>query len=160
MTMRQFSRHALFASLDHIDGSAAYALTTSVADVSDLNKGDFIFEEGTPGDTMYFLAYGQMRYHPGPVVSDAHFPFACHLVLEHGAWFSEAALWTMWVHAGSMEALVTTELISVSAPHFQAELRRYPEVANIITKYGVTFHRLVSEPGVVRTDLAFPIDYQ
>merc|ERR1712032_715218 len=78
-----------------------------------------LFQNGEPGDCMYFVVRGTMKYFHNDeedfvkVSYDAVYTYACEL-----------ALWLTWSHRGLMVAEGHVELVNLGAPAFQRTMRK------------------------------------
>jgi len=157
--MKHLSRHTFLNSLNLLDSFAVQCLCNSAIKALECPAGDLIFEEGEPGDCMYLLVDGQLRYTPGEFAPEVNYSdMDPKLTLNPGSWCSEPALWTVWTHLGTLEASSTSELLSIEASKMLPALARFPSTAAVLTDYCVTFHKYINESGVFRSDLAYGFD--
>merc|ERR1712113_33536 len=65
--------------------------------------------------------------------------------VEEGAWVSEAALWSHWIHVGKLEAEAGCQLMTVSATDLLQILPRRTLIGYMSRYYGRSFHvRLIN----------------
>jgi len=157
--MRHLSAHAFLNSLNILDSFAVQSLCKTVIKSMEFPASDAIFEEGAIGDFMYFVVAGRLRFIPGELAPEMALPDGDpKLTLKSGDWCSEPALWTVWTHLGTLEAMTTAEVLAVSGPLLTSALNRFPVASSAMTDYCATFHRYINEPGVLRSDLSYTFD--
>jgi CRP-like cAMP-binding protein len=96
-----------------------------------LSAGDTLFTDGSRGKRMFFLVKGRLRYHDGtyPSTGNVH-------ELGKGSWCCEGALWTKWVHLGTMTADTDAELLSVESAELAAITSGHEKVVRATYLYG------------------------
>uniref|UniRef100_A0A7S0A2D9 Cyclic nucleotide-binding domain-containing protein n=1 Tax=Pyrodinium bahamense TaxID=73915 RepID=A0A7S0A2D9_9DINO len=157
--MKHLSGHTFLNSLNLLDSFAVQCLCNSAIKALDYPASDLVFEEGAPGDCMYFLVNGQLRYTPGELAPEVSLcELDPKLTLDPGSWCSEPALWTVWTHLGTLEASSTSELLSIEGSKLLPALERFPSAMMVLVDYCATFHRYINESGVLRSDLAYGFD--
>jgi len=97
---------------------------------------------------IYFLLAGKLRYNSSSCENQVG---DTSVMLEKGAVMCEAALFTDWVHQGSMVAVGHAEVAAVSAKNFVSVVKRHPRACQISAEYGSVFLQLIAEtpPGEV-----------
>lgn len=157
--MKYISGHTFLNSLNLCDAFAVQSICNNAIRGMESAAGDAIFEEGATGYCMYFLAHGHLRYNPGESSPEHHLPeIDDRLNLKCGDWCSEPALWTLWTHLGTLEAVSTSEVLRVQATSLHGALCRFPAAWAILVDYCTTFHKYINESGVLRSDLAHVLD--
>jgi len=157
--MRFLSQHAFFNALEHLDQVAMQCLCNTAIKAQECPASEAVFETGTRDDCMYFVVHGQLQYLPGESAPEANLLDGDPgLVLNPGDWCSEPALWTLWTHLGSLEAALTSEVLSLNGPSLQLLLRRFPPLGAALVDYCHTFHKYINESGVTKSDLRHKID--
>merc|ERR1712217_731631 len=74
-------------------------------------------------------------------------------LLHRGDWSSEAALWTLWQHRGSLVATSPTTLLLLSADTFVEVVRRYKEAYVVAKSHGKRFVLTLNSGGFQLSDL-------
>mmetsp|Transcript_37682 Transcript_37682/g.86973 ORF Transcript_37682/g.86973 Transcript_37682/m.86973 type:complete len:1094 (+) Transcript_37682:59-3340(+) len=152
--------YPLFQLLDTVDQSITGSFCSKVIQIMDLVPGDILFEEFAQGDALFFVSNGMLRYHPGLSCPEAAWSMGdSRLRLERHTWCSEPALWTIWLHLGTVHAVLTTEVLCVSAEAFQAELRNHSAVEDIAGEYCRAFHQYYKSACVQWSDIGTGTDH-
>ena len=126
-------RHTpLFASLDD---QAAHSLHKSMTRHS-VKKGKHLFEEGEPGDRLYFVLSGKIKLHHAS--GDGR--EALLMVLGPGDMFGELSLFDPGMRASTATAVVDSEVASLGNADLRPWLRLHPEVAQSLLQ--ALAHRL------------------
>jgi len=96
-----------------------------------LSAGDTLFTDGSRGKRMFFLVKGNLRYHDQEplYVGSVH-------ELGEGSWCCEGAVWTKWVHLGTMTADTDSELLSVDTLELAAVTSGHERVVRAAYLYG------------------------
>lgn len=113
-------KHPFFWIYSRVNPAAVRRLCHSaVADVS-LSRGDVLFSElEVPvKSNMFFVMDGKLVYSTGLFDQQN---------VEYGQWLSEAALWTLWAHRGSLQARSECRLLALDAQRFVNIATTYPE---------------------------------
>ncbi len=114
-------RAPLFAALD---AATAEQLMGSMTRVS-LERGETVFEEGDPGDSLYVILTGKVKL--GRSSADGRESLL--MVLGPGEMFGELSLFDPGQRLSSATAVSASELISLGHDDLTAFLRTHPEVA-------------------------------
>jgi len=99
-----------------------------------LSEGDAVFRVFEVATGMFVSMRGVLRYRrylAGNGKED--------LRVEAKQEISEAALWTRWVHAGTMTALMGCDLLKVSGNGFREVLAEFPDAVGIWMPYATSF---------------------
>jgi CRP-like cAMP-binding protein len=114
-----------------IFGQLTLAPLTALAaglNVQAFGRGQTIFQQGDPGDTLYFVARGQVRvYHPlaaGQELSVA--------IFRHGDFFGELALLDGQARSASAEAMLPTVTLTLGQAAFRQTIRDHPAIAEAL----------------------------
>jgi len=119
-----------------------------------LSLGDVLFSKGElPKDAnMYFLCAGQMQYIMDHEVTSANI----------GVWLAEPALWTRWVHSGTMMAHNDVRLCTLNGQQFQEIVTQYENSLSFSpSAYAEEFVRIMNARvarGEQVTDMPMPLD--
>lgn len=150
-------RHRLFSIWCNLDAGIVRDLCSDSVDFHFLQPNDDLFVAGSSGNEAWVLCQGRLRYaqfpDSSPVVDPVSVP-----VLE-GTCLSEAALWTRWVHVGTAEARVSSQMLSVHADRLHHLLARHPFIKDLTLDYCRQFHlnlALATPPRAYPTDLEIP----
>jgi len=83
-------------------------------------------------------------------------------ILEVGDWCCEPALWTTWVHLGTMRSQANSEVLTLDSEDFGKVTREHPQTFSRVVKYGRDFvsrlNELTNSGGL--SDLAQPQVYR
>jgi len=60
-------------------------------------------------------------------------------MVSEGMWCSEAALWTQWVHQGSMQSAEAADVVALHADKFREEMCQQKQNAEFALHYGTRF---------------------
>jgi hypothetical protein len=93
---------------------------------------DVAFLAGDEGAAMYFFKQGRFEYK----LVDGH---ALDTPLGPKTWASEAVLWTVWRHRGSLTALEPSEVTEIRPQPFLEVFRMHPRPWNLGRQYGAQF---------------------
>ena len=111
----------LFAGLGMEDLNAVAAITV----VRSLDKGDYLFREGTPAQGFYITQKGAVNVHRVNAVGKEQII----RVFRAGESFAEAALATATGYPADARALESSQVLLVEKAGFLSLLRRQPELA-------------------------------
>ena len=84
-----------------------------------------LFQEGEPGDCMYFILQGQMRV----FIRQKSGELMSLRLLDAGDAFGEGALLTQCSRSASVEGVMDSELLKLSAANLQKLMAEQPSVA-------------------------------
>jgi CRP/FNR family transcriptional regulator, cyclic AMP receptor protein len=115
------TRAPLFTALDE---EAASAVRTSMSETT-LHRGELLFSEGEPGDTLYVIADGKLKL--GRSAADGRENLIA--VLGPGEMFGELSLFDPGPRTATATALTDTDLMGLSHEHLRPWLTGRPEVA-------------------------------
>jgi len=91
-----------------------------------LSACDVLFNRGMRATAMYVLTRGEMLY----TYIDSELPF------PKRGYCSEPALWTNWVHVGSMKAVEDSQGVSIGADGFRSVVLAFPAIHDTAWSYG------------------------
>jgi len=121
-----------------------------------LAVGDVVFDAGVDADSMYLVLVGRMGY-ALQRVSMAHVAHSRDdCIMSAGEWCSEVALFTAWVHVGTLCAVKNSEVLAVDAHRFLEVTVKDQKVVEATARYGSSFLQMLNaqaEDGEL-TDLA------
>jgi len=103
-------------------GAAMIAEVAQLLRPSDASPGDIIMRRGQPGESMYFIASGEVQIELKPTP----------LVLGPGEFFGEMALLTGEPRSATAVARTQCELLHLDLADFRHLEARYPELAQLI----------------------------
>lgn len=131
--------HPFFRELRERQAAILRKLCSFAVNRTYLSCGDELFGPGSICTQMYFVVGGQLTYIFQRLNSIAV------KELRHGAWFSEAVLWTPWHHRGKMRAKFDSQLVTLIASKFREVLtQEYQDIA--VTKiYGGAFVKALND---------------
>jgi CRP-like cAMP-binding protein len=157
--MKRMSEHVLWNAMNRFDSGSIHAVCYRSIVETKFDKEDTLFDDGAPGDSMYFISAGKLKYRPGELAAEAALPDVHpRLSVKPGSWCSEPALWTDWSHVGTMEAVSTCETLQITCSRLMQALDRMPEMLEIASDYCRAFHRYL-EDAVRLSDLPDVVDY-
>jgi len=92
-----------------------------------LSEFDVLFNAGTTAAAMYVLTRGEMLYTRS----------GSHIVQPwlSGSYCSEPALWTRWIHLGSMKAFADSEGVHVRTEDFRSVVLAFPAIHDFARRY-------------------------
>ncbi len=95
-----------------------------------------LFEEGSIADCAFILSKGSVLYSQEPAIDTCD----SETTLESdGQLLCEAALWTEWLHVGTLEALSRGNVLAIQVSPFVQITTSSPGIAHITVEYGRTF---------------------
>lgn len=116
-----------------------------------LASRDMVFEEGETSlhQHMYFLSHGECQYRQSTK------EFVEQVIV--GEWAGEAALWTHWIHCGSMRASQASTIIALESERFQNIATQFGTALGYVQRYASAFCKYLEscEPDQL-TDLEDP----
>eukprot|EP00747_Dinoflagellata_sp_TGD_P136730 gnl/TRDRNA2_/TRDRNA2_175590_c1_seq6.p1 gnl/TRDRNA2_/TRDRNA2_175590_c1~~gnl/TRDRNA2_/TRDRNA2_175590_c1_seq6.p1 ORF type:complete len:306 (+),score=34.07 gnl/TRDRNA2_/TRDRNA2_175590_c1_seq6:24-920(+) len=122
------TKHKLFKYLK-VHGSVVQALCSSGIKEVIVSLEDMIFNAGVHATDMYFLKRGAANY---------FFRGECRS-LYSGSWFSEAVLWTPWIHRGDMKCVLDCNLTALDSTTFREVMKKHTSVLNMPRRYAHAF---------------------
>lgn len=161
VVMKTLSSHIFLNTLNAMDMASMRSFCKNAIESQHMEKGEHIFVEGIPAEGMYFVAHGHVQYTPGELAPE--FLWAdddSRFSLQDGAWCAEVGLWAIWNYLGNLVAQEAVEMMSLSVDSLKKEAVRFPNTTlKIFQQYRTTFHSFLNEPGCIRSDLSYAIDY-
>merc|ERR1719210_2537913 len=97
----------------NIDMSAIFKLIEVAVRIRFLSIDDELIVGGTFGQEAYHMAAGRLVYTQKPGESNVE-----HLtttIVQPGSWLCEAALWSYWLHVGTLQAERRCRLLAIDA---------------------------------------------
>jgi hypothetical protein len=127
--------HGFFALLK--DSVLAKICSDAVGQES-LSRDDVLFTAGSAADSMFFISTGLLQYesHVGKRKKDE---------VPAGRCFSEAVLWTQWMHLGRMMSMRESDLVKLNAASFRHIVLEFPVHSSVARTYGAIFLRNLNE---------------
>jgi len=123
--------HPFFEVYSKLDSDGMYNIYQQLTQMA-LDDQNILFSHGHTAHSMYFVIEGGFRYVMEPAQKkDPKLLFA-------GTWCCEAALWTHWVHQGTMQSIEGGDVVVLSAERFRIEMRKTQQIS-VILKYGASF---------------------
>jgi CRP/FNR family cyclic AMP-dependent transcriptional regulator len=119
-------RTPLFATLDQ---DAAQSLRTSMNEI-ELARGDLLFHEGDPGDSLYVVLRGKIKL--GRTSGDGRENLVA--VLGPGEMFGELSLFDPGPRSAGATALVDSTLLGLSSDELTPWLATRPDVARALLR--------------------------
>merc|ERR1719282_1240428 len=102
---------------------------------------DEIFVPGTMADACYFVIEGSLNYiqssESSPVTNLTRTP------VRAGQWVCEAALWSHWIHVGTLTT-ESSQLLSIYANKMAPLLQRNRLIHDITVEYCRHFHNRIT----------------
>jgi CRP-like cAMP-binding protein/signal recognition particle receptor subunit beta len=88
------------------------------------HNGEIIFEEGDPGDKMYFIEHGKVK-----IVGSYKDTKKVLITYEQGDFFGEMVLFGGTTRSARAVAIGTTRLVTVTKETLASQIKRKPEIA-------------------------------
>lgn len=134
-------KHPLFRLWIGMDMGMVKRVCTEAAEISYLRPQDDLFTAGSSTDKAYYIISGGVMYIQDPESA----PVKEVERMEVGAesWLAEASLWSHWTHVGTAEAIITTQVMHLSAEGLARTLRRHQGIHEIALEYCKHFHRRI-----------------
>lgn len=104
--------------------------------VSSFATEDPIFCGGSVAKCMYFLEDGSCEYQRADLLP---------LSVWSGQWISEAALWTAWLHVGTLTAEIASQIVNFDAECLPQIMSSHPETWAMAHKFAEAFVRGLNE---------------
>jgi hypothetical protein len=152
--------HTFLNAWAQIDEEATQTFCSMTVSYLNLQKGEYLFEQNALGQGMHLVTYGHLFYEAGERAPEHCLPdFDDKLHLIKGSWCSEIALWTVWSHMGTMKAIQSCEVTSISfTPGFIKALEKHMAARCTLIDYCRAFHGNMNEADVDPSDLVDHID--
>jgi hypothetical protein len=178
-------RHPFFYRYARTDANALRQVTVLLQQVA-LSKGDDLFHAGAKCANMFFCSKGILGYTPSnmhvttreadngddedPDLEDEHAVEALNkkkvagqdkngqVLLGEGNWCCEAALFTSWIHMGSMRAKTMVDLLAIEGDKFADITMSFRTVGPQMQEYAKTFIENLNADPTYLTDLALPLE--
>mmetsp|Transcript_72679 Transcript_72679/g.213020 ORF Transcript_72679/g.213020 Transcript_72679/m.213020 type:complete len:763 (-) Transcript_72679:27-2315(-) len=99
-----------------------------------------LFLQGKRAERMYFTVSGFMRY--------GHRNEKYRHVLGSGSWASEPVLWVQWVHAASMTASTSCEILTLESAEFRSLMGQFKESLAFVRAYARAFRDHLQRRGL------------
>jgi len=139
---RHVVSHALFRFWADTDASMARNFCFECASFAFPMPGDDVFLPGTVTDASYLVVSGKLNYTQVPGSSPATDPRTAFV--GAGQWLCEAALWSHWIHVGTLQAETECQLFVVCAKELDSVLRRNRVLRDVTTEYCRRFHERIT----------------
>jgi hypothetical protein len=104
-------------------------------------QNDMLFEVGELAAAMYFVTNGALEY------SQWHGLESQPSYLQSDQWCSEACLWTLWVHRGTLTGDAYSELIALNACRFRSIVMQHHMDMWFPRRYGKAFIKVLNGGG-------------
>lgn len=108
---------------------------------SNLTADDCVFYKGTVSTHMVFVVAGRLQYRRTVPVEGL---MQTDVSADLQEWICEVALWSTWVHLGSLKATTDCNLIRISAHHFGAVARQHPGLHKHLCSYAGAFAKSIA----------------
>jgi len=130
-------KHKFFRRFRRMSSTCLGRICTQAVRNVVLSFGDTVFPGGMYADAMYFLLKGSVVYMQASQGS-------CEEVqLAVSEWCSEGALWTSWVHLGTLRAEAHSEVLKIDAALFLELTLKDHRVIRYAASYGQRFVRML-----------------
>mmetsp|Transcript_58347 Transcript_58347/g.170601 ORF Transcript_58347/g.170601 Transcript_58347/m.170601 type:complete len:722 (-) Transcript_58347:320-2485(-) len=94
--------------------------------------GESLFLEGKVAESMFFIASGYLKYE--------HCRVDLSQTIGRGSWTSEAVLWVNWVHAATLSAHTSAEIVALDSTKFRALMSVFKNSVDFVKVYAKLFH--------------------
>jgi hypothetical protein len=147
--------HPLFRVIEVVDSEAFQAIVEAVH-FQMLAANDIVFQAKGDAEEAYSVARGQLRYTQEPESSMV----ATRTTKEvfAGTWVCEAALWSSWMHVGTLEAITMSQLLVLRESNCLALMQDYYDARKLVTDYGTRYYKRIA--AAVPPHAEFPDDIQ
>lgn len=135
-------RHGLFHILQIIDNYKFKEVLENCINFGFINPGDTVFCPGETATYAYYLESGMLRYVQTLETSNDEEDLSLE---DHKDMICEVALWTNWIHVGTLKAKQPTVLMSIDAKKHEDCLCSGDNVIfhNITSEYSRLYHERV-----------------
>jgi len=127
--------HPFFATYMSTSSSAMDQICYHAVKKVLLAKGDVHFHFGSEATEMCFVVQGALCYQRPRGIKSAR----RRVRVEKGRHFCEAALWVSWVHHGTMQAFMESDLMALDVEKFVNITLAHPEVHTLSKRYAHQF---------------------
>lgn len=146
---RVLEKHSLFGLWMRCKATLAKDLSMAT-DFSIVAPGATLFKPLVEGNEMFYLIIGDMVFIQDGSTSLVKSPKS--VPVDVGTWFCEAAMWTQWMHVGTIEAIDSCELCTLHADAVGRVLRQDEVMFRIAAAYAEAFHYRLITAGPPHTD--------
>eukprot|EP00927_Polykrikos_kofoidii_P076436 TRINITY_DN7353_c0_g1_i3.p1 TRINITY_DN7353_c0_g1~~TRINITY_DN7353_c0_g1_i3.p1 ORF type:complete len:845 (-),score=122.19 TRINITY_DN7353_c0_g1_i3:110-2644(-) len=167
---QHIGHHPFFRQYKLVNSDALTSLCVNALKKTCFSKGDWVFDLFHEAKMMYFFLTGSLTYHRGVALASCAQNLdepTVEVVKQNGqtddnqvprnSWFSEAALWTEWLHQGAMSATYETDLVTLDSVQFGNVTKNCSDVYKYSLRYAADYcERLLATPMDEMSDL--PID--
>lgn len=137
----QLLQHKLFRVCGNINGAWLDGFCREAVEINFVTDSDELFSPGTTANAAYMLISGHMQYCQSPESSPVPEPRVKEV--KAGAWLSESALWSQWIHVGTVEAAEHCRLVTLRVSTTIDFLQRHHTICTISKAYCIEFHRRI-----------------
>jgi len=134
--------HMLFRLWWQMSNAEVTGVCNKAVDVAVIHTGDQLFEASEEGSHAYcVLKRGMLSYCQMPGTAPVR--RRTEQLVSAGTWFCEAALWSYWIHVGTMEGVESaSELLVIDAEGLMREVMKAGESPSslMIRHYGRGYH--------------------
>merc|ERR1712008_328705 len=93
----------------------------------------------------FVVLHGKLRYDQSPTSCKVQNNIA--VMVHEKSWLCEAALWSHWIHVGTLTAETECTLMVISAESLWQILQKYREIGVETSGYCVNFHSRIVAAG-------------
>lgn len=158
------SQHPLFYHITARDSSAIDEVYHRALRQFSISQGDILFAKNTISEQMIFVLKGQLSYKCSKAekiltrrkTKRLRADTGVLSVVGEGEWACEAALWTTWVHVGTLQALTVCDIVAVHKDDFAAVITTHKKVCELVQSYAENFVARLNEQterGSLQTDI-------
>lgn len=137
--------HPFFRRFSWVDSNAFRQIIHSALVRIALSEGDVLFTAGLSCDRMFFVDSGVLGYTRNSVTQSSQSKDSLSTVSENSIqlvgrqWCCEAALWTSWVHVGTLRAATMCDIVYLDALKFSQATLGYETVCSLAATYAQRF---------------------
>lgn len=135
-------RYPLFQVWEQMDPTAVQYLSRKVSHMVSFAHGDTIFQPGEQATQAFMVVSGTLQYSQHPGTSMAEEP-RVETIVGEGQCICEAALWSEWVHVGTLKAVTDCEMLAIRAHEFVAALPNCRKVRDVTVEYGRHYYAAI-----------------
>ena len=164
ITMPALRKHGFFQVVDQEGPAFARQLCYKALSSSMISKADILFVQGADqAHEMFFFTDGKLSYYKDSQVGLAKKASSQRMNIVRkkdkisvglGDWACEGALWTVWVHCGTMRAKSQCTVLKLSAEEFHKITSQFKDAVPAFKEYGRRFLAYLNgKPPEETTDL-------
>jgi len=133
LTKVHITKYEFFRAVEQLDSITLKGLCSTALDFTVLPTNDNLFLAGSDAFDTYLVMAGVLEYTQEPATSMVHETVKSDV--GTGQWLCEAALWTVWTHVGTVEAMTMSEMMVISVERVTTALQRHQVIKALSAEY-------------------------